>query len=58
MSKIAMSELLRIVAYPRRGTEEESMEICDAAILIQGEYTLEELEQHTVTIKALKEGGE
>lgn len=36
-------DLLRQIAYPRRGTEEESMDIFDAAQLIQANFTADEL---------------
>jgi molecular chaperone GrpE (heat shock protein) len=37
--------LLKIAAYPRRGTNEESMLMIDYAELIQSVYTIEQLEQ-------------
>jgi hypothetical protein len=36
-------DLLRRIAYPRRGTDEEKMDIFDAAKLIQSNFTAEEL---------------
>lgn len=36
-------DLLRQIAYPRRGSEEEKMDIFDAAKLIQSNFTAEEL---------------
>jgi len=41
---LSFKKLLRIVAYPQRGTDEELMDIWSAANLIQAAYTLEELE--------------
>jgi hypothetical protein len=35
--------LLKQIAYPRRGTEEDRMDIFDAAKLIQDNFTAEEL---------------
>lgn len=40
----ALKKLLHVIAYPRRGTEEEQMDIFQAASLIQAAYTSEELE--------------
>lgn len=37
-------DLLRQIAYPRRGTEEEYMDINDASMLIQSNFSLDELE--------------
>ena len=37
-------DLLRQIAYPRRGTEEEYMDIDDAAVLIQANFSLDELD--------------
>lgn len=39
-----MKELLRRIAYPRRGTEEAGMDIYEAAAAIQAAFTLEQLE--------------
>lgn len=36
-------ELLRHIGYPRRGTEEETMNVHDFAELIQARYTLAKL---------------
>jgi len=36
-------DLLRQIAYPRRGTEEERMDFFDAVNLIQSNFTEEEL---------------
>ena len=36
--------LLKIAAYPRRGTEEEAMDICAFATMVQDIYTSEQLE--------------
>lgn len=36
-------DLLRQIAYPRRGTEEENMDIFAAAKLIQSNFTIDEL---------------
>lgn len=38
-----LKDLLRQIAYPRRGTDEESMDIFDAGKLIQSNFTLDEL---------------
>ena len=38
-----LKDLLRQIAYPRRGTEEDRMDIFDAAKLIQDNFTAEEL---------------
>lgn len=37
-------DLLRQIAYPRRGTDEENMDIYEAGKLIQSNFSLEELE--------------
>jgi len=37
------ADLLRQIAYPRRGTDEEKMDIFDAAKLIQSNFTADEL---------------
>lgn len=37
-------DLLRQIGYPRRGTEEENMDIYAAAKLIQADFSSEELE--------------
>ena len=39
-----MKQILQIIAYPRRGTDEESRDIQSMAELIQGVYTSEQLE--------------
>lgn len=39
-----MKELLRWIAYPRRGTDEEYSDIFDAAKDIQANFKLEDLE--------------
>lgn len=39
-----MKAILRAIAYPKRGTNEEIMEIFDAASMIQKRFTLEELQ--------------
>lgn len=36
-------DLLRQIAYPKRGTEEDRMDIFDAAKLIQSNFTADEL---------------
>jgi hypothetical protein len=36
-------DLLRQIAYPRRGSEEENMDIFDAVKLIRSNFTAEEL---------------
>ena len=38
-------DLLRQIGYPRRGTEEEYMDIQDAANLIQSNFSIDDLEQ-------------
>lgn len=38
-------EILRAIAYPKRGTKEEIMTLQDFADLIQSHYTIEDLEQ-------------
>lgn len=37
-------DLLRQIGYPKRGTEEESMDIFDAAKLIQSNFRLQDLQ--------------
>ena len=37
-------DLLRQIAYPRRGTDEEKMDIFDAAKLIQANFTMADLD--------------
>lgn len=37
-------EILRQIAYPRRGTEEEARDIFDYAKIIQDNFSLEDLE--------------
>ena len=39
-----MRELLCIAAYPKRGTNEERLDIAEFAKLIQGLYTVDQLE--------------
>jgi hypothetical protein len=39
-----LRELLRISAYPSRGTDEESLTIYDFAQIVQSAYTLDQLE--------------
>ena len=39
-----MKLILQIIAYPRRGTDEEYQNIKSAAKLIQSSYTVEQLE--------------
>ena len=39
-----LKNFLRIIAYPRRGTEEESVDLYAIAELIQKSYTLDQLE--------------
>ena len=39
-----MREPLRKIAYPRRGTDEQQLDIFQAAEVIQAEFTLEDLE--------------
>jgi hypothetical protein len=39
-----MKAVLKRIAYPRRGTEDETMDIIDAAGIIQNIFTLEQLE--------------
>jgi hypothetical protein len=39
-----VKDLLRQIAYPRRGTDEEKMDIFDAAKLIQSNFTVDELD--------------
>jgi hypothetical protein len=41
---LSLKKLLRVIAYPHRGTNEETMDIFQAASLIQAAYTSEELE--------------
>jgi hypothetical protein len=41
---IKMRELLRIIAYPCRGTNEEDIDIYSASEMIQAHYTSEQLE--------------
>ena len=38
-----LKDLLMQIGYPRRGTEEENMDIFDAAKLIQSNFTSDEL---------------
>lgn len=38
-----LREVMRIIAYPRRGTHEEGYGIMDMAKLIQSAYTVEQL---------------
>lgn len=39
-----MAELLQQIAYPKRGTAEQAMDIYQAAEAIQKQFTLNELE--------------
>lgn len=39
--------ILRVIAYPRRGTGEEAWDIQEVANLIQSIYTLEQLKEGT-----------
>jgi len=41
---IQMREILRMIAYPRRGTVEDDIDITQIAKVIQVIWTLEELE--------------
>jgi len=41
---LQMAEMLRIAAYPKRGTDEESMDEFDVAEMIQANFTLEDLD--------------
>lgn len=46
MKKLKTAEqILRAIAYPKRGTKEEVMTLQDFADLIQSHYTIEDLEQ-------------
>ena len=38
------NDLLRQIAYPRRGTDEEKMDVFDAAKLIQSNFTADDLD--------------
>ena len=40
----AMKNILRMIAYPKRGTEEQELDIFKLAELIQKVYSLEDLE--------------
>ena len=40
----SFKKLLRVIAYPQRGTDEELMDIFQAADLIRADFTSEELE--------------
>ena len=40
-----LKDLLRQIAYPRCGTDEENMDIYEAAKLIQSNFSLEELDE-------------
>lgn len=39
-----LKDLLRLIGYPKRGTDEENIDIYDAAKLIQDNFTVEELD--------------
>jgi hypothetical protein len=39
-----MADLLIIIGYPRRGTEEENIDIYDASNMIQKNFSLSELQ--------------
>lgn len=39
-----MKKMLKKIAYPKRGTEEEKIDICDAAIMISSVFSLDQLE--------------
>lgn len=39
-----LRELLRMAAYPRRGTAEESMTLQEFADIVQSAYTIEQLD--------------
>lgn len=39
----SLKDILRQIGYPKRGTEEENMDIYEAANLIQSNFTLEQL---------------
>jgi hypothetical protein len=39
-----MRQILREIAYPRRGTPEETWNIDDVAVMIQTRWTLDQLE--------------
>lgn len=41
----SMREMLRKIAYPRRGTEEEHMDVYDVSQMIQKTFSLEDLEE-------------
>jgi hypothetical protein len=40
-----MKDVLRQIGYPKRGTDEENMDIYDAASLIQSNFNIQELEE-------------
>jgi len=40
---LKLAEIVRMIGFPRRGTEEESFDIFDASKLILSNFTLEEL---------------
>ncbi len=40
---VAMAKILEAIAYPRRGTKEESMSLQDFADLIQSKFTFDDL---------------
>lgn len=39
----SMRDMLRKIAYPRRGTDEEKVNIYDAAVMVQVKFSLDQL---------------